>query len=278
MLILHPIYYAITFIFGAVIGSFLNVCIYRLPRGQSIVSPPSHCTSCGEHVKPYDNIPILSYILLGGRCRSCGAHFSSRYMLVELLTGSLFALTLWKYGPGLEAISVVLLLSALVVVTFIDLEHMIIPNVISLPGIVAGLALAALRTDWGELHALWTHFDLGPTDWLYIIGEYPALDSAAGVIMGGAALLIIALGYEALRKREGMGMGDVKLIAMIGAFLGLQSIPFVMLMSSVLGIVLWVYLRLRTGVDMRYAFPFGPFLSIGAVVYCFTGGLGPLLH
>ncbi|MCX5885387.1 MAG: prepilin peptidase, partial [Proteobacteria bacterium] len=187
------------FLLGSAIGSFLNVCIYRLPLNISIILPPSHCPTCKRPIPFYDNIPILSYILLRGKCRSCNAPISFQYPFVEFLTGLVaLALTL-RFGLSLTTIIYFIFISALLVITFIDLKYQIIPDVISLPGIGIGL-LASL-----------------------VLPSISFLDSLLGILVGGGSLLIISYTYYFLTKREGMGLGDVKLLAMIGAFLGWQG-------------------------------------------------------
>ena len=234
-------------VFGAAIGSFLNVCIWRIPEGKSIVFPSSHCPKCGKSIRPYDNVPILSWLILRGRCRDCVEPISPRYPLVELLTALLSLATFWKYGLSLQYVAAFLFAAVLVVITFIDFDHQIIPDVISLPGIPVFFLLAVFVMGLGFL------------------------DSLLGLLIGGGFLYLIAVGYELLTRREGMGGGDIKLLAMIGAFLGWKSLFFVVFMSSILGAVVGVVLILLKGKDMKYAVPFGPFLSIAAVMYLFVG-------
>ena len=266
------ILYLFSFVFGSVIGSFLNVCIYRLPREQSIVFPPSNCTSCNTPIRFYDNIPIISYLLLRGKCRSCGERISPVYLIVEVLSGLICALLVWRFGLSLTALFYFVFLSALVVVTFIDLEHMIIPNVITFPGILVGIIYAALKTDWSTAHLLLgsSHFNLRSI--LRILNEVPIIDSIFGVVLGGGVLFLIGFLYEVIRKREGMGMGDVKLLAMIGAFLGWKGVIFVTFISSLIGTVVGISIILYKGGDLKYAIPYGPFLSLAAALYCYTGG------
>lgn len=253
-------------------GSFLNVCIYRLPREESIVFPPSHCTSCGTRIKFYNNIPILSYLFLLGRCRACGNRISPIYPIVEILSGLISASLVWRFGLTIQTIFYTIFLFALTVVTFIDLEHKIIPNVITLPGIIVGLIYGALRTDWGSAHTALSslHFDLWSI--IKILNEVPIFDSLSGIILGGGVLFLVGFLYEVIRKREGMGLGDVKLLAMIGAFLGWKSVLFVALVSSFIGTIVGISIILYKKGDLKYAIPFGPFLSIAAAIYCFTGG------
>lgn len=268
--------YVFAFIFGSVVGSFLNVCIYRLPREESIVFPPSHCPSCGKAVRFYHNIPIFGYLALRGKCADCGSRISPVYPLVEALAGVMAVAVLAKFGLTIEAAFYLALIYALITITFIDLEHMIIPNVITIPGILVGLVFGALATDWGASRELMERvgYDLG--GFLILLNEVPFLDSVFGLLIGGGVLYIIAFLYVALRKREGMGMGDVKLLAMLGAFLGWEGVVFIMLISSVIGTAAGLLVIFRKKGDLKYALPFGPFLSIAAVIYIFTGGFRAL--
>ncbi|MBN2179888.1 MAG: prepilin peptidase [Deltaproteobacteria bacterium] len=236
-----------SFVFGAVVGSFLNVCIYRIPAGSSIATPSSHCPHCKKPIRFYDNIPILSYVVLRGRCRTCNEKIPIIYPAVEALT-ALISLSLFlKYGPSLQYLIAFLFASALIVITFIDLEHQIIPDVISLPGIPLFAIAAVLVMDI----TLW--------------------ESLIGVLIGGGVLFAIAFGYELITKREGMGGGDIKLLAMIGGFFGWKSLIFILLVSSFVGAIIGISVILFKGQDMKYAIPFGPFLSIAAVAYIFWG-------
>ena len=233
------------------IGSFANVCILRIPAEESIVSPGSRCPNCKHAVAWYDNIPLISWVVLRGRCRHCAKPISFRYFVVELVT-ALAAVALYlRVGLGIDWAVLFLFVSALIILTFIDLDHRIIPDVISLPGIVVGFILS-LRGDPGPLSP-------GP------------VSSAIGILTGGGILLAVAWGYERATGREGMGGGDIKLLGMIGAFLGWRSVPFTMLLSSLTGSIVGVSLMWWTGSDTKYAIPFGPFLALGAVVYIFCG-------
>jgi leader peptidase (prepilin peptidase)/N-methyltransferase len=237
-------------LFGAAIGSFLNVVIWRLPRGESLVSPGSHCPRCNAPIRFYDNIPLLSYLILRGRCRRCGARISPRYFIVELISALFLAgyLTQFGLGPGL---AYYLLTAALLVVTAIDLDFKIIPNEISLPGIPIGLAINAL---------VLSH------DW-----RRGLVEGGLGIALGAGALLLVAGGYYLIARREGMGMGDPKLLAMIGAFVGWQGVVFTMLAASCIGTLVGVGLIVFAGKDRRYQVPFGPFLSLGAVLWIWFG-------
>ena len=238
---------AFVFAFGAIIGSFLNVCIARLPDGRSIVRPPSHCPKCQSFLAWYDNVPILSYLVLGGRCRTCRVRISAIYPAVEVLTGALAVALFLRLGPTLAFAGYFAFAAALVVITFIDLDHQLIPDVISLPGIVVGLAFSLVSP------------------------LVTPLDAALGVLAGGGTLLAVAWLYKTFRGQEGMGGGDVKLLAMIGAFLGWQSIFVTLFVGSVIGSIIGVGLMLYQRADTKLAIPFGPFLAGGALVYLFWG-------
>jgi leader peptidase (prepilin peptidase)/N-methyltransferase len=294
------------FVFGLLIGSFLNVCIVRLPEEESIVSPRSRCPRCHTQLPWWANIPVLSYIALRGRCSFCSEPISPRYLLVEVLTAALFALAYWRFGLSLEGLIAVAFVSALVVVTFIDIDHRIIPDVISLPGIAIGFAVS------------------------WIPGGISPANSAAGLLLGGGLLAGIAWLYAWWTNRGGLGMGDIKLLAMIGAVLGWSAIPATVIIASFCGSAVGIpailirgrHLRTRDGIRAgtvlaavtlvllwslewlvsssaspplpglrqvalalgvgavagllvtvrlaarRYPIPFGPFLALGAIV-CF---------
>ena len=237
----------IFFVFGACIGSFLNVCIYRLPESKSIVYPGSACPVCGYRLRSYDNIPILSYFLLRGKCRSCHTVIPVRYLLVELL-GGLFAVAVYlKYNITAEGAVFFIFIAVLLVITFIDLDHRIIPDVISLPGIVL-FFLAAV-----------------------FVLAIPAKDSLIGILSGGGSLYLVAFVYRLLTRKEGMGGGDIKLLAMIGALIGWQGVAFTIFVSSATGTLIGSAVMIATRKSMKLAVPFGPFLAIGAITYLFFG-------
>jgi leader peptidase (prepilin peptidase)/N-methyltransferase len=244
-------YYIYVFAIAASIGSFLNVCIYRLPMGKSIVSPSSSCPNCNNLIKFYDNIPILSYLLLRGKCRGCALPISIEYPLIEALTGLLALALFCSFGYSVEFFVFSFLAFALIVITFIDLRHRIIPNVITLPGILIGFAC---------------HVYLSSP---FIMGG--VITSALGIIIGGGILMIIAYSYHLLTKKHGMGGGDIKLLAMLGAFLGWKGALFTLFGASVIGAVIGGGLVLAFGKSSKYAVPFGPFISIGALGYIFFG-------
>lgn len=232
---------------GACVGSFLNVCIYRIPAGLSIVSPPSACPRCQQSIRVYDNIPVLSYLLLRGRCRACAAPIAMRYPLVETLTALAALAVFLKYGLTAATPVYFAFIAVLIVITFIDIDHQIIPDILSLPGIpvffVAGLWAA--RTDWR--------------------------DALIGIGIGGGILFLIALIYRQLTGKDGMGMGDVKLLAMIGALIGWQGVVFTIFCSSVTGTLVGLLLMALSGGGLKTRLPFGPFLALGAVAYIFYG-------
>jgi leader peptidase (prepilin peptidase)/N-methyltransferase len=240
-------WHIVSILFGAMIGSFLNVCIMRLPKEESIVFPGSHCPRCGHSIQFYDNIPIVSYLLLKGKCRYCGTSISAQYPLVEGITalGSLFLFM--RFGISLTYLFYFCFVAGLIVITVIDLYHQIIPDVISLPGIGIGL--------------------LGS----FVIPRIIFLDSLIGMLVGGGSLFLVAIFYQWVVKREGMGGGDVKLLAMIGAFLGWKAVIVTILLSSFIGSIVGVGIMLFKGKDFKYAIPFGPFLSLGAVIHLFYG-------
>ena len=235
------------FVFGAVVGSFLNVCIHRLPTGESVVFPASHCPHCQQPIRPYDNIPILSYLVLRGRCRQCGEPISMRYPLVEMLAGVAGAAAVSVFGLSAHALLTFAFLCALLVITFIDVDYQIIPDAISLPGIGVGFAAAL------------------------VLGEPSWKASLAGILLGGGLSWGVAEGYHWLTGREGMGGGDIKLLAMIGAFLGWRAVPVTLLLGSLAGTAIGVTLMLVQRRDRRTAIPFGPFLAIGAICALFWG-------
>ncbi len=235
------------FLFGTAMGSFLNVCIYRLPKEESIVTPRSRCPVCLTPIRAVDNIPLVSFALLRGRCRACGHSISWRYPLVEGLTGILFALTVARYGVTLQTAFLLAFLCGLVVVSFIDLDHQIIPNAITLPGIPLGL-LAGL-----------------------LLGEPPLLDRAIGTLIGAGFLYLVLFYGGALYGQEAMGEGDLNLIALVGAFLGWKAVALTILLGCLFGSAVGLGLMAVRRLGRRQHIPFGPFLSLGAVVALFWG-------
>ncbi len=238
---------AFTFIFGMLVGSFLNVCICRMPKDESIVFPPSHCPQCSYQIPWYDNIPVVSYLLLRGKCRGCDARISLQYPLVELLNGTLSLLLFLRFGTTPAFAVLFLFCSALVVITFIDIEHQIIPDEISLSGILVGFFFS---------------FFLKGHSWI---------NSLLGILLGGGSLLLVAYVYQRLTGKDGMGGGDIKLLAMMGAFLGWKAVPFIIFASSLVGSIVGVSIMLLQKKDARLAIPFGPYLAFAALVYIFYG-------
>lgn len=234
-------------LFGLALGSFINVCIYRIPLKKSIINPPSTCPNCGEKIRFYDNIPLISYLLLLGKCRRCRHPISWQYPTVEALTGMLSLALFIRYGLSYQYFLFLLFIASLVTISFIDLHHKIIPDVLSLPGIIVGWA-----TSFIFVHISW-------------------LDSLIGVIGGGGVLFLLGLSYKRLTGREGMGGGDVKLLAMIGAWMGWRALPLIVLISSLTGLVIGFVSLSLAGKGYRARIPFGPFLSLAALVYFFFG-------
>jgi leader peptidase (prepilin peptidase) / N-methyltransferase len=231
---------------GLCVGSFLNVVIYRLPLGQSLATPPSRCRKCGYSLQWFDNIPVVSWMLLRGRCRKCGVSVSWQYPLVELITAVLFLLVVWLTPVSPLMVSRLLLVCILIALFGIDLEHQILPNSITLPGIVIGLLLSLIA----------------PPGWK---------DALIGALIGGGILYAIAGAYYLWRREEGMGMGDVKMLAMIGAFLGWKAVLVTLVLASFSGAVIGVMLLSAQRGGMKFALPFGTFLSIGALIAMFVG-------
>jgi leader peptidase (prepilin peptidase)/N-methyltransferase len=240
-------FYVFFFVLGAIFGSFGNVIIYRLPREESVVKPRSYCYSCKTPIKWYDNIPILSWFILRGKCRHCGAKFSFRYPLVEIITGVLFAMSYHYAGISWNLLEYLIFIFGLVVCTFIDLDHMILPDEFTLSGIVIGLVGAALNP------------------------QREFLDAFFGVLMGGGFLWGMAYVYYLLTKNEGMGGGDIKLLAWIGALLGWKAIPFVIMSSAIIGSVVGLIAARQQKAGLKTVIPFGPYLALGAVIYLFGG-------
>ncbi len=242
--------YIIVFIFGSVIGSFLNVCIYRMPRDKSIVVPLSYCPVCNTPIKAWDNIPILSYIILGGKCRACKAGISFRYPLVELLNALLYVALIWRFGIGWHTLFYFAFVSALMAITFIDLEFQIIPDSITLPGILVGLIAGSLVLPDPFLR--WS-----------LLG-YKA--SVLGAVSGFGLFYIVAV-----LSKGGMGGGDIKMMAMVGAMTGWKSVLLTTFIGSLLGSIIGVSLMVFKGKSRKTKIPFGPFLAAGTVITLFYG-------
>ena len=237
------------FIFGAIFGSFLNVCICRMPLGQSIVFPTSHCPFCKTRIRFYDNIPLISYIMLRGKCRDCGVFISFRYFTVELLTAVCAALMFARYGFSPLFLIYFGFVSSLIVISFIDLQHRIIPNSISIPGIFIGILVSTLLS-YSELP--WN------TDFKGAI---------LGIAVGGGSLWATGFLYSLVTGREGIGFGDVKLLAMFGAFFGWRGAFFSIFLGSILGMAVGVPVAIAKRKSLKYPIPFGPFLVLGLIIY-----------
>ncbi|MDD3032116.1 MAG: prepilin peptidase [Atribacterota bacterium] len=237
----------IIFTIGLVIGSFSNVCIYRIPRNESLVWPGSHCPKCSKQIKFYDNIPLISYIILKGKCRNCGEPIPLQYPIVELATG-LFYLALYLfYGLQLIALVYMMLCSVLIIISFIDLKVEIIPDTISLPFIVIGFLLS------------------------FFLRNINPLDSMLGIITGGGSLLLVAIFGSKLFKKEAMGGGDIKLAAMIGAFFGWKLTLLSLFLSFFLGSIIGIIVLAASKDKSNNIIPFGPFIALGAMISMFWG-------
>lgn len=263
----------VVFIFGLLIGSFLNVVVYRLPRGESVVFPGSHCPSCNTEIKWYDNIPLISYtMLLRGRCRNCRARISPIYPAVELLVGCLY-LALFvihrdqvAVGSWLPLIADIVFVSLIVPLVFIDLRHKLLPNAITYPGLVLLVVLRALAPDpWIVSHTPSPGLEGAPLWVVSLIG------SALGALVGGGSLWLVREAYYRLRHVEGMGLGDVKMMIMVGAFLGWQLTLLTIFIGSVLGSIVGLLLISFRGGSMKMQIPFGVFLGPAAIIALFVG-------
>jgi len=250
MTILNEIY---AVLFGLTVGSFANVCIYRLPRDRSIVSPRSMCPRCGTRVRFYDNIPVLSFLILRGKCRQCGLAIPVRYLFIELLLGITAYCFYRRLGLSLQGVYFFSLTSALIIASAIDLEHRIIPNVISISGIVSGLIAAALAT------------------WLRIDWPVYLIQAFTGAVLGAGLLWLVGWLYETLTGREGIGFGDVKLLALFGAHSGVSGVLTSLFYGSLFGSLVGIALMIFQGKGSRYPIPFGPFLCLGLLVYFLDG-------
>jgi len=233
-------------IFGAVVGSFLNVVIYRLPLQKSVVWPASMCAKCSRPLSWYENVPIISFLALRVRCRTCGAPISWQYPIVEAVTAAMFAVLYWLLGPSLLFVSRAIFGSALIALFAIDFEHYLLPDAITLPGIVVGFVFS-LFTEPGWLGSL------------------------IGILVGGGGLWAIAEAYYRIRHEDGLGFGDVKMLGMIGAFLGWKLMLLTLLLGSLSGSVIGVALIVSGRGDMKYKLPFGTFLALGACAAMIVG-------
>lgn len=245
---LQPLFRVYFFLCGLVTGSFLNVCIYRIPLGISVVTPRSRCPHCNTIIRWYHNIPVLSYLALRGKCHNCKAKISPIYPLVELLTGCIFLFTFMKFGLSRSFFIYLYFCCCMILLMFIDFNHRILPDVLTLSGIVLGFA-ASFFTDLGWLGSL------------------------KGILLGGAMPAFALLMYKWIRKKEGMGHGDIKMLAMVGAFLGWNQVFLVMLLSSILGSIVGIGGMLIFRKDSDFEWPFGTFIAIAAIFAVFYGPL-----
>ncbi len=235
------------FVLGLIVGSFSNVCIYRIPRNESLIYPASHCPKCRTKISPIDNIPLLSYILLKGKCRNCGSKISIQYPVVEFLTGLIYLIIYLIYGLSIQSLVYIILSSALIIIAFIDLHEQIVPDVISLPGIVVGFILS------------------------FIVPYISFINSALGALVGGGIILIIAWVGSIIFKKEAMGGGDVKLAAMIGAFLGWRYTIISLFLGFFLGALTGIILIMTKIKKREDAIPFGPFIALGSIITLLWG-------
>ena len=245
----HTSYFAVfIFIIGACIGSFLNVCIYRIPENNSIITPGSFCPACKKGIPFYCNIPVLSYLFLKGRCKFCHKPISIRYPIIEILAGMFAVVLFYKFGIGQVMVYWFIFTSVLITISFIDIDHQIIPDVISLPGI---LVFASS---------------------FYFLPEMTLKNTLLGIVAGGGSLYAVAFLYYLLKKQEGMGGGDIKLLAMIGAAIGIKGVFFTIFAGSLFGTFFGLLIMIYTKIaDSKLKIPFGPFLSMGAILYIFFG-------
>jgi leader peptidase (prepilin peptidase)/N-methyltransferase len=244
------------FAMGAIVGSFLNVVIHRYPREESIVFPASHCPRCQAPIRWFDNIPIVSYLVLLARCRACRAPISPRYPLVELANGLFYLAVFLHAGPTVAFVLIAALVSLTIALIYIDAEIQILPDVIDIPGIALGVVCGALGTG-----ALLPNLTLAES-WV---------DSLAGAALGAGIIIVITAAYWLVRRVEGMGQGDIKMMAMIGALLGWRAVPAVLFLASISGAVVAIPLAVRSDRGMQLALPFGVFLGFATLVVLFFG-------
>jgi leader peptidase (prepilin peptidase)/N-methyltransferase len=249
------LFYLIVLAFGLIIGSFLNVCIYRMPRNQSLILPSSRCPSCDNPIRAWDNIPVLSYLILGGRCRFCGQKISPRYPLVEALNGLMYAAVIERYGLGWDSLLYCFLISALIVITFIDLDFQIIPDRITLAGIPIGLLAGSFLLPDPFLRAAHLGYK----------------SSLIGAAAGFSFYYLIAHLSIVILKKEGMGGGDIKMMAMVGAFLGWKTVLLATFLGSLFGSVAGILIMIIRGKGVGLQIPFGPYLAVGTVISIFFG-------
>ena len=248
--------YSYIFIFGLVIGCFLTVCISRIPLGQSIISPPSHCASCGTRLRPLDLVPVFSYIFLKGQCRYCGKKVSAKYPIVELITAVLFVMLFLKYSFSIDFIAAVFISSILLCVIFIDYQYKIIPNGLVITGLIGGIALSVYNI-------------FSP---VAIYGDNDIFNPFIGALIGSGSLILISvIGGIIFKTSDAMGMGDIKLMAPIGLFLGWKLTILCLLSAIILAGIVCIILMLTKKIDNKSTFAFGPFISAGAFIVLLFG-------
>ncbi len=257
-------------VFGLVIGSFLNVCIYRIPLRKSIVFPGSACPHCDRPIRPYDNIPVFSYLLLRGKCRACGKAISVQYPLVEFLTGAAFFACAYEWDFAAPTFVNSLLLSVVIILVFTDYHHRILPNVLTLPGIAVGILLSPFQS------VLYYSDNISTltASWLWSNNPQlilPWVGSVLGAMIGGGPLLLMGIAYEKIRKSQGLGMGDIKMMAMVGAFLGCRLALLTILAGSLLGSLAGIILILFRNMNLQTKLAFGVFLGAATAICLFYG-------
>ncbi|UCE66434.1 MAG: prepilin peptidase [Candidatus Zixiibacteriota bacterium] len=244
-----PVILILVLLFGISFGSFLNVLIYRLPAKESLVKPPSKCPNCGSKIRLYDNIPVISYMILGGRCRHCNKSISLRYPVIEILSGLLTVYAIYSFGFTLRGIEVVFLSLVFLAIFFIDLDHTIIPDIFTIPGIIIGIAVSLLPGS--------------------IVGWKQSL---IGMAVGGGAFILVGMLGRIIFKKEALGFGDVKYAAMVGAFLGWKNLILMLIIASFLGSIIGISLIYLSGKKGKSTYiPFGPFLTVGAWISIYFG-------
>jgi leader peptidase (prepilin peptidase)/N-methyltransferase len=242
-------------VLGLIVGSYLNVVIYRVPRGISTVLPRSRCPQCGTAIRALDNVPVLSFLLLGGRCRNCGARISWRYPAIEAATSALFLAGFLRFGISLASPVAALFAALMLALAMIDLDHMILPDVITYPAILLGVLL--------QPFAGWASLGDGP--WMAMAG------GLLGAALGAGLLLAVWTGWYLLRHEEGMGLGDVKMLAAIGAFLGWKGVLVSLFFGALSGALIGLVLMAVRGLDFKAKLPFGVFLALGGLIALFAG-------
>ncbi len=267
---LDTLFYIVSFAVGAVVGSFLNVCVYRLPAGLSVVTPRSRCPKCESPIQWYDNIPMVSWLVLGAKCRNCKTPISWQYPLVEAITALLFLAVYWQFGLTLATPIYMLLVASMVLVTFVDLTDWTIPNEVTFPGMPIGIVCSLIAMFY-------------PDSGLFVLGSLePVFNSLIGLLVGGGVLYLLDKLTMAVLKKRGMGFGDVKLLAMLGAFFGYPGVVLIIMLASFIGSIIGVAmlviekgkkrsLETEEGEQTGHYLPFGPYLALGGVIVCLFG-------